>query len=131
MVHIWRRREHVRENWGKKSSTKVAEYGFSPYLAQAADAHVQGFSVAPGPIQNLRCQFYNQSCPSGLALQRARVVRIIRDRKPLIKLPLVLDIIVCRALLSTKITCFWRAVLQKRRRKRSVSLLVMNDHRVV
>lgn len=113
-VSLWERPE---ESWGKE-----LRQGFSPYLAQAADAHVQGFSVAPCPIQNFWCQLHNQSCSSGLALQWAWVVRVIRDRKPLIQLPLVLDVVVSRALLGTKITCFWWAVLQKRKRRRSADL---------
>lgn len=126
MTWVWRRRgsEHVGEICGDELWGEGLRRSFSPYLAQATDAHVQGFCVAPCPIQNFRCKLHNQSHSPGLALQRARVVRVVGHGQPLIQLPLVLDVVVSRALLGTKIACFWWAVLQKRQRRRSAGLFM-------
>ena len=64
------------------------------YLADAADTHVQGVSIATSSIQDLGCQLHYQVLSLCVTLERTGGSRIIVLWKPLIITPLILDIVV-------------------------------------
>lgn len=82
------------------------------YLTNATDTHVQGVSVATSSIQDLGCQLHDQVMSACVTLECAGGSGIIVSWKPLVVTPLILDIIVGRALLSPEILCIGRAVLE-------------------
>ena len=85
------------------------------HLTNATDAHVQGVCAAASSIQYLGGQLHNQVLSPCVTLECTGGSRIIIPRKPFIITPLILDVIVGRALLGSEVLCIRRAVLEAKK----------------
>lgn len=82
------------------------------YLTNSTDAHVQGICAAASSIQDLGCQLHYQVLSPCMTLERTGGRRIVIPGKPFIITPLILDVIVGRALLGSEVLRVRRAVLR-------------------
>ena len=102
--------------WLQHRLERGAQAAGVAYLADATDAHVQGVSGAPSPIQDFGCQLHHQVLSPGLTPERAGGGRVVVLWEPFIITSLVLNIIVGWTLLGSEVLCIWRAVLSQRKR---------------
>lgn len=59
------------------------------YLADSADAHVQGLGVTASPVQHFGRQLHHETGALRSAFEGAGVLWVIGDRQPLVVLTLV------------------------------------------
>ena len=82
------------------------------YLTDPADAHVKGVCSAARAIQDLGRQLQHQVLAPRLALEGTGRDRVVDDGHPFMRQALVLDVVVCRALLRPEVPRLFWAVLE-------------------
>ena len=82
------------------------------HLTDATDAHVQRVCVAACSIQHLGSQLHDHVLPPCMTLERAGCSGVVVPWEPLVVVPLILDVVVGRALLSPEVFGIGGTVLE-------------------